>query len=76
MNPIIVGCNYHTKWQSDKRMRFVLDEIKGERVRLKTRKTKKNFWTNKSDLIFIQSRYNISKAKRLNYKEYSRHFKK
>ena len=59
---IVVGCNYHTKWQSDSRMRFVLKEIKGEKTRLVTRNTRKNFWTNKSDLIFIMTGHNIRKA--------------
>ena len=61
-NPIIVGCNYHTKWQNDARMRFVLKEIKDGRARLVTRHTNKNFWTNISDLIFIQTNYNKQKA--------------
>ena len=59
---IVVGCNYHTKWQSDSRMRFVLKEIKGEKARLVTRNTRKDFWTNKSDLIFIMTGHNIRKA--------------
>lgn len=42
-NPIIIGCNYHTTWQSHKAMRFVLAEIKGDKARLYTRRTKKIF---------------------------------
>lgn len=64
-NPIIIGCNYHTTWQSDRGMRFVLMEVCGGRARLATRRTGKNFWTNVSDLIFIKSEHNINKAKRL-----------
>ena len=25
---IVIGCNYHTTWQSNKSMRFVLSEVK------------------------------------------------
>ena len=59
---VVVGCNYHTKWQRDKAMRFVLAEIKGDKARLQTRNTRKDFWTNISDLIFIESDYNKKKA--------------
>lgn len=62
---IQIGCNYHTTWQSDKSMRFVLVEIKGDKARLQTRKTKRDFWTNVSDLIFITSHVNKRKAKDL-----------
>ena len=55
MENLIVGCNYHTKWQRNKSMRFVLAEIKEDKARLKTRNTKKDFWTNVSDLIFIET---------------------
>jgi hypothetical protein len=60
---IVVGCNYHTKWQSKKGMRFVLVEVKGDKARLQTRNSRKDFWTNLSDLIFIETDYNIAKAK-------------
>lgn len=66
---IQIGCNYHTTWQSDKKMRFVLVEIKGDKARLQTRRTKKNFWTNVSDLIFITSSTNKRKAKELQTEE-------
>ncbi len=62
---LVIGCNYHTKWQKVKSMRFVLVEIKGSKARLQTRQTNKDFWTNVSDLIFIESGYNKSKAARL-----------
>lgn len=65
---IVIGCNYHTKWQSNKSMRFVLKEVKGDKARLITRNTGRDFWTNVSDLIFITSGYNISKAKELTAK--------
>lgn len=64
-NIIQIGCNYHTKWQSNKTMRFVLIEIKGDKARLQTRSSKKDFWTNLSDLIFITTDYNKQKAKNL-----------
>lgn len=62
---IVVGCNYHTTWQKDPRMRFVLVEVKENRVRLQTRRTRKDFWTDLKDLIFIESNYNKNKAKTL-----------
>lgn len=43
-------------------MRFVLVEIKNDRALLKTRRTKKIFWTALEDLIFINSKHNRSKA--------------
>lgn len=66
-NTIIVGCNYHTKWQSNSKMRFILVEVKGGKARLKTRNTEKDFWTNISDLIFIMSNHNINKGLKINY---------
>ena len=62
---IVVGCNYHTKWQSNKAMRFVLKEIKGDKARLATRITNKDFWTNVTDLIFIETKHNKEKAQNL-----------
>lgn len=62
---IVIGCNYHTKWQTDKAMRFVLLGIQLNRALLGTRKTHKRFWTNTEDLIFIRTQYNIDKADRL-----------
>jgi len=59
---LVIGCNYHTKWQSKKSMRFVLKEVKGNRARLITRNTKKDFWTNVDDLIFINTTHNRQKA--------------
>lgn len=59
---LVIGCNYHTKWQSKKSMRFVLKEVKGNRARLITRNTKKDFWTNVDDLIFINTIHNRQKA--------------
>jgi len=65
MCKLVIGCNYHTKWQSNSRMRFILKEIKGDKARLATRVSKKDFWTNVEDLIFIETDYNKNKAKRL-----------
>jgi len=65
---IVIGCNYHTKWQKHSAMRFVLKEVKGDKARLITRSTGKDFWTNINDLIFIMSNHNISKAERLTNK--------
>jgi hypothetical protein len=46
-------------------MRFVLVEVKGDRARLKTRVSKKDFWTDVKDLVFIDTKHNIEKAKKL-----------
>lgn len=62
---IQIGCNYHTKWQKHKAMRFVLEEVKGDKARLSTRRTNKDFWTNVSDLIFIETEHNKNKARAL-----------
>ena len=64
-NQLIIGCNYHTTWQSHSAMRFVLVEIKGDKARLKTRASRKDFWTDIKDLIFIDTNYNRNKGKRL-----------
>jgi hypothetical protein len=64
---VVVGCNYHTTWQSHKAMRFVLAEVKGERARLVTRTTKREFWTDIKDLIFIPSKHNYKKAIKLQH---------
>lgn len=66
---LIIGCNYHTKWQSHRNMRFVLKEIKGDKARLVTRNTNKNFWTDINDLIFIETNYNKNKAEKLKLKK-------
>ena len=65
MSNIVIGCNYHTKWQANKAMRFVLVEVSGTKARLKTRNTGKDFWTNVDDLIFINSDHNKRKAQQL-----------
>lgn len=62
---IVIGCNYHTTWQRNKGMRFVLAEINGDKARLQTRNTGKDFWTDVKDLIFIESDYNKRKAEKL-----------
>ena len=62
---LVIGCNYHTTWQSDSRMRFILKEIKGNKARLATRVSKKDFWTDVKDLIFIETSYNKNKAEQL-----------
>lgn len=67
-NNLTIGCNYHTKWQSNKAMRFILAEIKGDKALLKTRTTNKQFWTNISDLIFIETKYNKEKQAKINAK--------
>ena len=59
---LVIGCNYHTTWQSDKGMRFVLKAIKGEKALMTTRRTKRTFWTKISDLIFIDTDHNNIKA--------------
>jgi len=63
----IIGCNYHTKWQSNKSMRFVLQDVSEDmdKALLITRRTNKRFWTKVSDLIFIKSSHNINKAKNI-----------
>ncbi len=61
-----IGCNYHTTWQSNKAMRFVLVALIGDdKAVLQTRVTNKRFTTKVSDLIFIESEHNVKKAKRL-----------
>jgi len=62
---IQVGCNYHLKYQSSKSMRFVLKEVEGDRARLITRTTNKDFWVKISDLIFIKTKYNWEKSNKL-----------
>jgi len=62
---IVIGCNYHTTWQTNRRMRFVLTDVKGNKARLQTRISGKDFWTNLKDLIFIETNYNKQKAKEL-----------
>ena len=62
---IVVGCNYHTTWQSSKSMRFVLKEVKDDKARLVTRNSRKDFWAGLGSLIFILTPCNIEKAKLL-----------
>ena len=67
-NSIIIGCNYHTTWQKHPAMRFILVDVKEDKVLLKTRVTKKQFWTDKSTIQFIMSNYNIRKANKIEQK--------
>lgn len=67
--PIIIGCNYHTTWQKHKAMRFVLREVNGNKARLITRNTEKDFWTDLGSLIFITTSHNIQKGYRRLLKE-------
>ena len=60
---LVIGCNYHTTWQSNKGMRFVLTNIEDGKARLQTRNTNKSFLVNADDLIFIQTEHNKRKAK-------------
>ena len=64
---LVIGCNYHTKWQSHSDMRFILAGLSedGKRARLQTRKTSNDFWTNTEDLIFINTKYNKRKAREI-----------
>ena len=66
-NPIVIGCNYHTTWQSNKSMRFVLVEVYNDKARLITRASRKDFWTNVSDLIYIRTKHNNEKARENGY---------
>jgi hypothetical protein len=67
--PIVIGCNYHTTWQSHKDMRFILSDMmyKNGKLRavLKTRRTKNMFTSDLDDLIFITTKHNIQKSKLL-----------
>ena len=70
MDLIVKGCNYHTKWQSNKSMRFILTGLKDGKAKLETRVTKKSFWTNAEDLIFITTEHNKRKAAEILGMEY------
>jgi len=63
---LIIGCNYHTTWQSHPAMRFILTELRKNKAKLETRQTKRKFWTDIDDLIFINSPHNKQKAQKLN----------
>jgi hypothetical protein len=62
---LVVGCNYHVSWQSNKAMRFVLKQIDGSRALLGTRTTNKLFWTDTKDLIEINTKHNKLKKKEI-----------
>ncbi len=63
---LVKGCNYHTTWQANNAMRFVLIDYNSTSAILATTKTRKLFTTQLADLIFIASDSNVSKAKRIN----------
>lgn len=46
-------------------MRFVLTEIKDGKARLKTRVSRKDFWVDQEDLVFVQSKHNFEKAEKI-----------
>jgi len=72
---LILGCNYHTTWQSKPAMRFVLKKIsfEGDEAFLVTRTTGKSFWTPVSDLIFIESVHNLKKIENFKNTKKIRH---
>lgn len=59
---IVAGCNYHTTWQSNPKMRFVLKSVVGNKATLITRTTGKTIVTDVNSLIFIMTEHNKSKA--------------
>ena len=62
---LVIGCNYHWSKASHKAMRFVLSGLRGDYALLTTRTTNKRFWVNKNEIIFIETKYNIEKANKL-----------
>lgn len=62
---LVCGCNYHTKWQTNKGMRFVLKSYGNGIATLYTRTTRKEFTTRVEDLIFIETPHNIQKADKI-----------
>jgi hypothetical protein len=62
-SPLHKGCNYQTKWQSNKAMRFVLIDydITTQTAKLKTRTTGSFFSCKISDLIFMETKTNYDK---------------
>ena len=60
-NNLIIGCNYHTTWQSNPAMRFVLKAVDGNKATLMTRRTNKEFTCLTKDLIFVDTPYNRDK---------------
>ncbi len=65
MTRLVKGCNYHWIKQSNKAMRFVLSGLRGDYALLTTRTTNKRFWVNVKEIIFIETKYNIEKANKL-----------
>lgn len=66
MTKLIIGCAYHTTWQSNKGYCFILSDIKDGKALLRTKNIKKQpFWTDVSSLIFIETPHNLHKAKSL-----------
>lgn len=58
---LIVGCNYHTTWQSNKRMRFTLKSVMGDKCILNSNNSG-NFESQTNSLRFIMSEHNKQKA--------------
>ena len=57
-SPIIkIGCNYHTTWQSDKSMRFVLVEVNGDKAKLKV--SDRGFITSPINEFFLKQQPNM-----------------
>lgn len=62
--PLVIGCNYHTTWQSSPSMRFLLLDIYADKGKalLGTRNTNKTFPTGLDELVFINTKVNLEKA--------------
>jgi hypothetical protein len=59
---LIVGCSYHIPHQIHKNTTFLLDEIDGDRAKLKPKISTIPIWVNVDDLIFINTKFNRMKA--------------
>lgn len=61
MAKLVIGRNYHTTWQNNKFMIFVLKELYRDKALLVTKTTGKRFWTKRSNLIATDANYNLNK---------------
>lgn len=67
----ILDCRYHTTWQSEPSMSWLLRDIKGKRALLEADRKKKTdtarqkrFWTDVDSLIWCNTPINNARAKR------------
>ena len=75
---IVLGCQYRTDWQHDKTLNFIIVDFKIRNnkiksVKLMSRGSKKTFWTNTNQLLFVNTISNGNKFNAIHRLQQAKH---